>query len=278
MQIHALTTGTVTVTTRWQSGKGGYAGRLMRALADPRHTEPLPIWCFVIPHPDGLIVVDSGIPHNANQPVYFPPHMRLVQRAARFQIAGPQDEIGPQMRALGFDRADVRQVVLTHLHQDHDGGLHHFPNAQVLVSRTEWQAAQGLSGSMAGYLRQHWPTGFRPHTIDFAEHDPIFGGRATLTRDGSVYVVPTPGHTPGHLSVIVQQGDHALFIAGDTSYTQAAVLADQLDGVSRSGQLAHQTHARIRAFARQQPTVYMPTHEWASRDRLAAREPLPAGV
>jgi glyoxylase-like metal-dependent hydrolase (beta-lactamase superfamily II) len=274
MRVHAITTGTVRITRSWQRGHGPYALRLARTLFDPRLTEPLPIWCWLIEHPEGLILIDTGIPHNANRPVWFPPHMRLAQRAAPFQISDAAQEIGPQVAALGYSPATVRWVILTHLHQDHEGGLHHFPQAEFFVARAEWQAAAGLAGRMGGYLNTRWPKTFAPTRIDFSEKDTIFGGRHTLTAAGDVILVPTPGHSAGHLSVIVQHQGMALFFAGDASYSEALLLEDALDGVTQNARVARETHRRILQFAAQQPTVFLPSHEWAARDRLEGRTPI----
>lgn len=272
MQVHAITTGTVRITENWRVGHGSYAARVLRTLTDTRLTEPLPIWCFVIKHPEGLMVVDAGIPANANDPVWFPPYMRLFQRAAPFQINGEADEIGPQMRAMGLLPEDVRWVILTHLHQDHEGGLHHFPNAEFIVSRAEWTVAQGLKGRMAGYLNFRWPANFAPTQVEFTETDPVFKGRYTVTQTGDVYLVPTPGHSDGHLSVIIKDGSQALFLAGDTSYSQDLLLTDALDGVGPSATDIHDSHRRTLTFAQQTPTVYLPSHEWEAQQRLAERE------
>ncbi|MBC8097868.1 MAG: N-acyl homoserine lactonase family protein [Armatimonadetes bacterium] len=275
MNIHAITTGTVRITHHWREGHGAYPLRLLRTLTDRHLTEPLPIWCYLIEHPEGLIVIDTGIPANANQRVWFPPHMILAQRAAPFQIQSAAEELGMQLQTLGFAPADVRWVILTHLHQDHEGGLHHFPNAEFIVARAEWAAAQGIKGRMAGYLNQRWFKGFAPTPVDFTEPDPVFNGRHSVTRAGDVYLVPTPGHSAGHLSVIVEDNAQALFFAGDASYTQALLLADALDGVSPNAAHAHDSHQRILTFARQTPTVYLPSHEWDAQRRLAQREPIP---
>lgn len=272
MHIHAISTGTVRITESWRVGHGSYPARLLRTLADQRLTEALPIWCYIVEHPEGLIVVDTGIPANANDRVWFPPHMPLVQRAAPFQISGEHEEIGPQMRAKGLSPEDVRWVILTHLHQDHEGGLRHFPNAEFVVSRAEWAAAQGLKGRMMGYLNYRWPQAFMPTQVDFAEHDPFFAGRYTLTQAGDVYLVPTPGHSRGHLSVIIENGDNTLFVAGDASYSQDLLLANALDGVSMNTAAAQATHRRILAYARQTPTVYLPAHEWDAQRRLSNQE------
>src|SRR5262245_43049059 len=166
MRMHALTTGAVKITHNWMIGNASGAGRLINALLDRRHTDWLPIYCYVIEHPEGLIVVDTGISAHANDRIFFPPWMPLVQRAAPFRIT-PEEEIGSLMRARGLAPEDVRWVVQTHLHQDHEGGLHYFPNAQALVSRSEWQAAQGLKGRMAGYRNDRWPRSLSPILVDF---------------------------------------------------------------------------------------------------------------
>lgn len=272
MQIHAITTGTVRITHNWRSGHGPYPLRLLRAISDTRLTDPLPIWCYIIEHPEGLLVIDTGIPANANQPVWFPPYMRLIQRAAPFQIAGESEEIGPQMRAIGLAPEDVRWVILTHLHQDHEGGLHHFPNAQVIVSQREWAAARGMKGRMAGYLNFRWPTNFLPKQIEFTEPDSVFTGRYTVTRAKDIYLVPTPGHSAGHLSVVVQEGSQALLLAGDVSYSQDLLLADATDGVGPSSADERHSHRRVLAFAQHTPTVFLPTHEWQAQQRLLRRE------
>ena len=120
--------------------------RLINALSDRRFTDWLPIYCTVIEHPEGLIVIDTGIPATPTIRLYFPPHIRLLQRAAPFQIT-PEQEIGAQMQARGLDPRDVRWVISTHLHQDHDGGMGCFPNAEFLIAREEWAAGAGIQGA-----------------------------------------------------------------------------------------------------------------------------------
>jgi glyoxylase-like metal-dependent hydrolase (beta-lactamase superfamily II) len=89
-----------------------------------------------------------------------------------------------------------------------------------------------------------------------------------LTKRGDVFVVPTPGHTPGHVSVIVRAAP-SIFIAGDTSYTEELLTQGVVDGVSPDEGVSHQTNQRILALAREQPLVYLPSHDPQSADRLA---------
>ncbi len=278
MRIHMFTTGSVRITHKWQKSAGAFPVRLLSSLLDTRLTDPLPIWCFLIEHPEGLILIDTGIPHNANQPVWFPLHMRLIQRAAPFQIESRADEIDAQLKKHGFNPHDVRWVVLTHLHQDHEGGLHHFPQAEFVVARAEWQAASGWQGRMMGYLNTRWPRNFNPTLIDFKEPDAVFAGRYTLTQAGDVYLVPTPGHSGGHLSVILEDTDLSWFFAGDASYSEHLLLEDALDGVGQDAQSMRHSHHQIMTYAAQRPTVYLPSHEWAAKERLTTRQPLNTGT
>ena len=102
----------------------------------------------------------------------------------------------------------MKTIVLTHLHIDHDGGLKDFPHARVFVAAGELAAARGFVGRVRGYLPQRWPSGFDPQPIHFA--DQPFGPFARsrpLTQDGAVVALPTPGHTPHHLSVALVDED-----------------------------------------------------------------------
>ena len=94
-----------------------------------------------------------------------------------------------------------------------------------------------------------------------------------VTRAGDVRFVPTPGHTGGHLSVVVTTPDRVYFLAGDASYTQALMLAEKVDGVSLDRAMARQTLERTHAFCRATPTVYLPSHDPATPDRLAKQQP-----
>jgi glyoxylase-like metal-dependent hydrolase (beta-lactamase superfamily II) len=94
-----------------------------------------------------------------------------------------------------------------------------------------------------------------------------------LTRRGDVLIVPTPGHTPHHVSVVVL-GDPSYLIAGDTSYNQGLLLAGKVDGVSPDPRVTLRTHARILALAHERPLVYLPSHDPQSESRLADRSVL----
>jgi glyoxylase-like metal-dependent hydrolase (beta-lactamase superfamily II) len=103
-----------------------------------------------------------------------------------------------------------------------------------------------------------------------------FPASLPLTQAGDVTLVPGPGHTPGQLAVVVREDDHTVFIAGDSSYTEDAMLRGAVDGGSDE-EAERLTHQRIRAYAAATPTVYLPSHDPETAVRLAERRTLGAG-
>jgi N-acyl homoserine lactone hydrolase len=272
MKIHAIQTGTVAVTSAWREGVGHGKRRLLNTIRDREWTEPLPIYAFAIEHPEGVIVVDTGETAGASRPGYFPDWHPGV-RAFREWVE-PEQEIGPQLEGLGISPADIRWVVMTHLHTDHAGGLHHFSDNEILLTRAELDFASGLRGRLRGYVANtHWPAWFRPTLLEL-EPEPLgpFPQSLRLPDAGDVTLVPVPGHTPGQIGVLVDEGDHTVFLAGDSSYTQDLMLRGKVDGVGADDEAERLTHERIRAYAAANPTVYLVAHDPETGARLAERQ------
>jgi N-acyl homoserine lactone hydrolase len=276
MKIHAIQTGTVALTTAWREGVGHGRRRLLNTLLDREWTDPLPIYAFAIEHPEGVIVVDTGETARVAEPGYLPRWSPFFRFAVRESVR-PEQEIGPQLERLGIEPSAVRQVVMTHMHTDHAGGLQHFPHNEILVTSTELDYAAGLRGRLRGYVNKPWPEWFDPTAIDLP-HEPLgpFPASLPLTGAGDVKLAPVPGHSPGQIAVLVEDGDHTVFIAGDSSYTQDAMLRGAVDGVGSDEHAERLTHARIRAYAAEVPTVYLPAHDPETASRLAERRTIRA--
>ncbi len=273
-RIHAIRTGLVQVRRAQMASQGSGPGRVTWMLFDENWTEWLPIYAWAIEHDEGVIVVDTGETAQVHVRGYHPSWHPFYRRAVRFSVH-PDEEIGPRLRALGISPRDVRHVVLTHLHTDHAGGLAHLTGSKIWVAKQEFERAQGWGGRIQGYLPHRWPKWWQPEWIQFASGTVgPFKQSMALTKAEDVLIVPTPGHTPHHASVIVR-GSPSFFLAGDTSYNQQLLLEETCDGVSPNHAVTLETLRRIRRLANEEPLVYLPSHDPESAERLARASVLP---
>src|SRR5262245_30739301 len=155
MKIHATQTGFVRIKTAQVEGQGRGPRRRLAVLINRQWTPWPPTYAWVIEHSEGVIVVDTG------QGTHLLESRRSLHPYHRWEVnfrLEREEEVGPQLRALGIGPRDVARVILTHLHADHDGALAHFPNTEVLVARGELRTASGWIGRLRGYLPHRWPT------------------------------------------------------------------------------------------------------------------------
>jgi N-acyl homoserine lactone hydrolase len=265
MRIHAIETGRVRIKQAQIEGRGHGTWRQLQPILSSEWADWSRVYAWAIEHPEGVIVVDTGAAAHLKSLPRWHPYFRF---AVRFDIE-PEQEVGPQLRGLGIGARDVKTVVLTHLHIDHDGGLAHFPHSRILASAGEIARTSGIAGAMLGYLPKRWPKWFAPEPLAW---QPTacgpFASSAPISAAGDVIAVPTPGHTPNHLSVVVRDGDHEIMLAGDASYLESTMLSGTVDGVSPDETVAAATLARIREFCSQRPVVYLPAHDPHAAQRL----------
>jgi N-acyl homoserine lactone hydrolase len=269
MRIHAITTGRVRVKQAQIEGRGHGLWRQLQPLLSPEWADWSPVYAWAIEHPEGAIVVDTGANAGLKSLPRWHPYFQF---SVGFDIE-PEQEFGPQLRSLGIGAGDVKTVVLTHLHIDHDGGLTHFPQSRILASNEELKRAAGIRGAALGYLPNRWPKWFDPEPLVWSESPyGSFRRSARITTAGDIIAVPTPGHTPHHLSVIVSDGDTQIVLAGDASYLERTMLSGTIDGISADEAVAQSTLSDIRALCAQRPTIYLPAHDPQSADRLRERK------
>jgi N-acyl homoserine lactone hydrolase len=195
IRLYAFTCGTVT----------GEFGRLMEG-GEGDITVPVPV--FLVEHPKGRAVFDSGLHPDCQRD----PAARLGARLTNLFRIGfqPGEEVSARLEAIDRDPAKVDFVINSHFHFDHVGGNALIPNATMLVQRREWDA--GMDSDTAarhGYNPRDFDLGHKVHLLD-GEHD-VFG-------DGSVVCLPTQGHTPGHQSLQLQLDSGRVVLAADACY------------------------------------------------------------
>jgi glyoxylase-like metal-dependent hydrolase (beta-lactamase superfamily II) len=266
VRIHAIQTGTVQVRTKQLRGSGPGPIRGLRTVLDRHWTDPLPIYAWLIEHEEGPILVDTGETARASEPGYFPRWHPYFRRAVRAHVKA-DEELGPQLERAGVSPADIRTVVLTHLHTDHAGGLHHVTRHPVLVHRPELARASGLRGKLNGYLPHRWPADARLQPLDL--EDTPYGPFPQSKRLASgVHAIATPGHTPGHISVVAESGDRVVVLAGDASYTEELMLQGATDGVCPDPREAEETIRRMQELVTESNAIYLPSHDPDGAARL----------
>ena len=183
VKIHAIATGQVKVRKSHRSPALG----IPQILLDPRWTEWMPVYCWVIEHPEGNILIDTGENARVRDDGYFdcdPTNGWVNKRILRFDTQRDQ-EIDRQLAALGLSPKDIRWVVLTHLHLDHVDGLHHFPQAEIYVSEREWHKPYGDVPCLR-------PPNFRPQLVKYSHYPHFpFEGAFPLTQAKDIWLIPT---------------------------------------------------------------------------------------
>lgn len=236
----------------------------------------LPLNYYLIEHRDGPILFDTGLdPAIASDPNYISVAIGrfLCRRIFRFHIS-EQDRLDRVLAAAGVSANDIRLAVISHLHFDHVGGIAHIPQARLVVSEREWAQLSKPHPEREWILREHielpsaqWqPIGFQP------TDDPLFEGFEGIhdvAGDGSIILLPTPGHTPGSLSMLIRrEGWTPILLAGDLTYEAKLLENDVTPGTGEPAAL-RKSFAKVRRLKERLPDLeIVPSHDFGASDAI----------
>lgn len=257
LRIHALRTGWVRVkrTHRELDVAGGL--RFPVIIGQREWAGWMPIIVYAVERTDGsLILVDTGPAPDILEPEYFaddPRNQWFYRRNLDFAVADG-DTLGERMAEVGLDPRKVSDVVISHFHADHVGGLELVPQARVLVGPGNWPKHTGSYTAQLGEDFAPTIASYEPRAIaGFAES-------LALTDDGRVAMVPLPGHTPGHAGVVVVDGERVFIIAGDATFDDDQTVRGGVSGATQKIAIARATQAQL-AAALAAGAVLLPAHD-----------------
>jgi len=197
-----------------------------------------PALCGLLRHPDrGWILFDTGYSEHFTQATQPFPE-RLYRWTTPFTLS-PEETMLAQLRRLGIAAEDIAYIVISHLHGDHVAGLRDFPNANLIVMRSEVAAMDQRSrfGNLThGTLPSLLPDDFRQRTsyADDAAQVALppelkpFEHGFDLFGDGSVLAVHLPGHSRGQIGIVFrQESDRLTFLSADACWSMAALCEDR---------------------------------------------------
>jgi len=216
---------------------GWLIGPLGNFLAGLEGEIRVPVPCFLIDHPRGLALFDSGL-------------HRQTQRDARARLGGitkifrvefqPGEEVSARLQGLGIEPARIRFLINSHLHFDHTGGNDEIPNAQVVVQRREWDA-----GHDAEQIRKQF---YNPRDYQLGHDVLAVDGEHDLFGDGRVVCLPTYGHTPGHQSLRLRLDHATVVLTADACYLRRTLDDMHLPAVVDDADTMRRSLERLRAL------------------------------
>jgi glyoxylase-like metal-dependent hydrolase (beta-lactamase superfamily II) len=218
-----------------------------------------PYFIYVIEHPEGNVMFDSG----CHADLARDPRARLGALADSLEIhLGPADNALGMLDLIGMKAGDIKFIVQSHLHFDHAGGLCDLPDAEVFVQERELQFAfwPPLYQRIA-YVRADFDGPVRWRPLDGRPEFDVFG-------DGKLIILPTPGHTAGHQSLLVRLDGGAIMLLGDAAYSVEKMRARALPAILSSPDELMRTWNMIDEVAAREDARLICTHDLDFEDKL----------
>jgi N-acyl homoserine lactone hydrolase len=215
-----------------------------------------PVFSVLLIHDQGPSLIDCGLHPDA---LTDPEHTWGPRAKVSKPEMTAEDDIRRRLKALNLEVSDIKQVISTHLHWDHTGGLKFFTHCPIIVQKDEYRFAFHPDSFVAAqYMANHFPSDLNYQLLD---GDQIIAP--------GISVIRTPGHTPGHQSVLIQMESGASFIfAGDVISLQENVAKKIPNSNTWNAQQSVESLYRLDYLSRLLGAEIIPSHDMNSWEKL----------
>jgi N-acyl homoserine lactone hydrolase len=212
----------------------------------------IPILGYAISARPHLILVDTGFPDEYYGDAEAAGRRDGLDAFGRLVSIGPENRPHAQLGLLGVEPGDVTHLVISHGDIDHVGAIDHFAGATIVVSRLE---KEGGPPRYFGDLRPvDWPKDGEYRLVDGDEE--LVPG---------VMLLATPGHSPGHLSLIVQLSETGPVVLACDAVSREAELSSALNGGASDPEAARSSALRLVELARRHGALVVYGHDPVQR-------------
>jgi N-acyl homoserine lactone hydrolase len=203
-----------------------------------------PYLFFVVDHPAGKVLFDTGL---------HPKWKTITSDSMLTVEMGDRDDVVSKLALLDVAPDEIEHVVVSHLHFDHAGGLQFFHHASIYVQSEELRFAYWP----AVYQREFYDRDDFDHPLKWVE----INGTYDLHGDGKIVLIPTPGHTPGHQSLVVELNSGVHILAADASYWSSKMRERKLPGILWSPDAMVASWERLEELERTRGAKLIFTHD-----------------
>lgn len=262
LKLHVFQTGEVTVPKKLVYRDGS----LLETLE-------LDVAVFVLEHPRrGLILVGTGLSRGVAQEAKT--YLGVFRTAIGSPSMADGQDILSQLESAGFEENRVRTIILPDLRFSHTGELENFPQAKVVVSSAEYNAAMA-EDETALSLSDEYDGVKQWQFIDFAGAQPLgtFGAHRDLFGDGSVLLIDVTGATAGGMAVLMRLPRAPVLLCGNLAWT-----ADQMRYAREPGTLLNraawwENAWRLKKFTELAPElIAVPDHDWETIEAIKTQD------
>lgn len=184
-----------------------------------------PILSFLIEKDGELILFDTGMGGRINdemKPLKYRHNWFFNKFVMKTEFDPGRDPVVKQLPRLGLDPNSVRHIILSHLHWDHAGGIHDFPNAEIIVGKKEWEAATAKNSHRHAYIREQYeridPSRLRLISTVSGKKCLTFPDSCDVFGDGGFVMIDLPGHTEGLMGLLLTMPSGRRFLLGGDSF------------------------------------------------------------